>query len=77
MRYSEKGVSNALPFLIGNILKIFILMVCFFIVSGCSCKKEEVTYTKSQMIAMLQNIVPEAKFKLGESLTDIIPCADY
>ena len=58
-------------------MKIFILMVGFFILSGCSCQKEEITYTKSQIIDMIQKIVPDAKFKLGESLTDIIPCADY
>ncbi|OFZ26011.1 MAG: hypothetical protein A2381_11765 [Bdellovibrionales bacterium RIFOXYB1_FULL_37_110] len=64
-------------FFSGIILKIFILVLSTFIFCGCSCQKEEITYPKNQILEMLQKIVPEAKFKLGESLTDIIPCADY
>jgi hypothetical protein len=58
-------------------LKLVMGMLVFFMMSGCSCQKEEVTYNKNQILDMLLKFEPGAKFKLGESITDIIPCADY
>lgn len=58
-------------------MKLISLIFLLLFIISCSCKDEEITYSKNQMIEWAQKVDPSAKFKLGESMTDIIPCTDY
>lgn len=54
-------------------LLVFIML---FFVCSCFCEKDG-RHTKTQMIRVAQDFDPAVKFKLGKSITDVIPCIDY